>query len=123
MRMRKGAPLLFALTALLGVVQAASATHIGAFRFSSVSNACCDAQSCYSTCQQQNRVTYKLVYENVEEKRWRTCYQTVCETVNKTVQKTCYKTETHYRDCNVTKYKMVAEECTRMVPRPCWKEG
>ena len=70
MRMRKGAPLLFALAALLGAAQAASASHCGFFGFSSCSDACSDAQSCYSSCQQQNRVCYKLVYDTVEEKRW-----------------------------------------------------
>ena len=55
MRMRKGAPLLFALAALLGAAQAASASHCGFFRFSSCRDDCSDAQSCYSSCQQQNR--------------------------------------------------------------------
>lgn len=122
MRMRKEAPLLFALVALLSGVQAASASHCGAFRFSRCSNACSDAQTCYSTCQQQNRVCYKLVYDTVMEKRWHTCYKTVQETVNRQVSKTCYKDETRYRDCQVTKYKMVQEECTKPVTRTCWKD-
>jgi hypothetical protein len=122
MRMRKGAPLLFALAALLGSVQAASASHCGALRFSNLSRDCGDAQCCYSTCQQQNRVCYKLVYDEVLEKRWRTCYQTVCETVNKQVCKTCFREETRYRDCQITKYKLVSEECMKPVQRQCWKE-
>ena len=91
-------------------------------RFSSLSRACGDAQCCYSTCQQQNKVCYKLVYEDVQEKRWRTCYQTVCETVNRQVCKTCYREETHYKDCHVTKYKTVIEECMKPVTRHCVKE-
>ena len=63
MRMRKGATLLIAVAALLGAVQTASASHCGFFRFSSCSNGCSDAQSCYSSCQQQNRVCYKLAYD------------------------------------------------------------
>jgi len=122
MRMRKGAPLFFALAALLGLAQAASASHCGALRFSSLSRACGDAQCCYSACQQQNRVCYKLVYDDVIEKRWHTCYKTVCETVNKQVCKTCYKEEVRYKDCHVTKYKTVEEVCMRNVMRPAWKE-
>ena len=76
MKMRKGAPLLFALATLLSMVPVASASHCGA-----VSYACCDgcgdAQGCFSACQQQNRVCYKLVYDTVMEKRWHTCYKTV----------------------------------------------
>src|SRR5262245_52065573 len=67
MRIRTGATLLFALTALLGAAQAASASHCGFFRFSSCRDACCDVQNCYSSCQTQNRVCYKLVYDCVEE--------------------------------------------------------
>src|SRR5882724_4971074 len=91
MKMRKGAPLLIALAALFGAAQVASAQTCGAGRFSSCGNADCDAQCCFSTCQQQNRVCYKLVYDTVMEKRWHTSYKTVCETVNKEVTKTCYK--------------------------------
>ncbi len=124
MRMRKGAPLLFALAALLGLAQAASASTCGAARFSIFRKANCDAQSCYSSCQQQNRVCYKLVYDTVEEKRWHTTYQTVRETVNKAVTRTCFKEEckTMYRECRVTKYKNVMEECTRQVSKTCWKD-
>src|SRR5215210_7155258 len=101
MRMRKGAPLLFALAAMLGLAQAASAGPLGLHRFSVMRNTDCDAQCCYSSCQQQNRVCYKLVYDTVEEKRWHTCYKTVCETVNKQVTKVCYRDEckTMYRNC------------------------
>ena len=107
MKMRKVAPLLFALAALLGSAQAASASHCGFFRFSSCRDSCGDAQNCYSSCQQQNRVCYKLVYDTVEKKTWHTCYQTVQEVVQKQVTRTCYKDEckTMYRDCHVTKYK------------------
>src|SRR5688572_29499126 len=124
MRMRKGAPLLFALVALLGAIQSASASHCGAARFSIFRNANCDAQNCYSSCQEQNRVCYKLVYDNVMEKRWHTSYKTVCETVNKQVTRTCYRDEckTMYRDCHVTRYKDVVQECYRPVTRTCWKE-
>src|SRR5947207_2344275 len=115
MRMRKGAPLVIALAALFGMVQLASASECGAARFSIFRNANCDAQCCYPSCQQQNRVCYKLVYDTVLEKRWHTCYKTVCETVNKEVTKTCYKEEckTVMKECHVTKHKTVYEECTR----------
>src|ERR1051325_454889 len=124
MRMRKGAPLLFALLVLLSAAQAASASFCGAGRFSIFKNANCDAQCCYSSCQQQNRVCYKLVFDTVEQKRFHTTYQTVCETVNKQVTRTCFKDEckTMYRDCHVTKYKDVVQECYRPVQRTCYKE-
>ncbi len=124
MRMRKGAPLLLALAALLSGVQVASAQHCGAGRFSIFRNANCDAQSCYSSCQQQNRVCFKLVYDTVEEKRFHTTYQTVVEKVNKQVTRTCFKDEvkTYYKDCHVTKYKDVVQECYRPVQKTCWKE-
>ncbi|MSQ96505.1 MAG: hypothetical protein EXR98_18410 [Gemmataceae bacterium] len=124
MKIRKGAPLLFALAVLLGVAQAASASYCGAARFSILRKADCDAQCCYSTCQQQNRVCYKLVYDTVEQKRWHTCYQTVRETVNKQVTRTCYKEEckTMHRACHVTKYKDVQEQAVRNVSRTCWKD-
>src|SRR5262249_41382693 len=122
MRLHKGAPLLLALAVLLGASQTAFAQRCGFFRFSSCSDACGDAQNCYSSCQQQNRVCYKLVYDTVEEKRWHTCYKTVCEVVNKEVTRCREECRTMYRDCHVTKYKNVMEECTRMVPKTCFKE-
>jgi len=122
MILRKGAPLLFALVALLGAADAASASHCGFFRFSRCKDACSDAQNCYSSCQQQNRVCYKLVYDTVEEKRWHTCYKTVCETVNKQVTRYREECQTRYRECQVTKHKDVMEESTRQVRRTCWKD-
>ena len=60
----------------------------------------CDAQCCFSDCQQQCKTSYQLVYDTVLEKRWHTCYQTVHETVMKPVCKTCYRTikETCYKN-------------------------
>src|SRR2546421_636298 len=115
MRMRKGAPLLFAMAALLGAVQSASASHCGFFRFSACRDACSDAQNCYSSCQQQNRVSYRLVYDEVQEKRWHTCYQTVCETENRQVTRYRDECKTMYKECHVTKYKDVMQECWRPV--------
>jgi hypothetical protein len=122
--MRKGAPLLFALAALLGAAQAASASHCGFFRFSSCRDACCDAQNGFSSSQQQNRVCYKLVYDTVEQKRWHTCYKTVTEMCPKQVTRTCFKevAETRYRDCHVTKYRQEIQECHRPVQRTLYKE-
>ncbi len=121
MKMRKGAPLLFALATLLSAVPVASASTCGA-----VSYACCDgcgdAQNCFSVCQQQNRVCYRLVYDNVMEKRWHTCYKTECYTNQ--VTKTCFREEcqTRFRECHVTRYKDVMVECCKQVQRTCWKE-
>ena len=127
MKMRKGAPLLIALVALLGAAQAASASHCGAVGYDSCSEGCSDAQSCFPACQQQSRVCYKLVYDTVMEKRWHTCYKTVCETVNKQVCKTCFKDEckTMYRECHVTKCKDGDRKrkcCRNRQPKTCWKE-
>ena len=93
MRMRLGAPLLAALVGLLGAVQPAAAGDCGAAKYASCPEPCCDAQCCFSSCQQQCRTCYKLVYDTVLEKRWHTCYQTVQETVMKPVCKTCYREE------------------------------
>ena len=57
------------------------------------SNPCCDAQSCYPSCQQQNRVCYKLVWDTVTEKRWHTCYKPLQETITKQVCRTVWKEE------------------------------
>ena len=86
MRMRLGAPLLAALVSLLGAVQHASASHCGAEKYTCCAAApCCDAQCCFTACQQQCCTCYKLVYDQVLEKRWHTCYKTVHETVMKPV--------------------------------------
>lgn len=124
MKMRMGAPLLFALIALLGATQAATASHCGAARFSIFRNNSCDAQNCYSSCQQQNRVTYKLVYDTVEEKRWHTSYKTETVTVNKQVTRVCYKDEckTMYKQCQVTKCREEMQECSRPVTRTLFKD-
>jgi hypothetical protein len=122
MIMRKGAPLLFALAALLGAAQTASASHCGFFRFSSCSDPCCDVQNCYSSCQQQNRVCYKVVYDTVEEKRWHTCYKTVCEMCTKQVTRCREECKTMYKECQVTKYRNEMVECSRQVQRCCWKD-
>ncbi len=124
MKMRKRAPLLFALIALLGAAQAASASHCGAARFSIFRNTGCDAQNCFSSCQQQNRVTYKLVYDTVEEKRWHTSYKNETITVNKQVSRVCYKDEcrTMYKECKVTKCREEMQECSRPVRRTLYKD-
>src|SRR5262249_34218785 len=93
MRMRMGAPLLVALCSLFGAVQYASAQTCGAARYSGCCPPSCDAQTCFSSNCGESRPSYRLVYDNVMEKRWHTCYKTVCETVNKTVTKTCYREE------------------------------
>src|SRR3954471_22070015 len=105
MRMRLGAPLLVALVGLLGAVQQAAASHCcGAATYSACPESCCDAQCCFTPCQQQCRTCYKLVYDTVLEKRWHTCYQTVQETVMKQVCKTCYREEckTCFKPCYET---------------------
>src|SRR5687767_4139038 len=116
MRMRMGAPL-FALVALFGALQPASASHVGAGRFSIFHKPCCDAQCCFSSCQQQNKTCYKLVWDTVEEKRWHTTYKTVQETVHKQVCKTICKDEvkTCYRPVQKTCYKDVVQECVKPV--------
>src|SRR5207244_968431 len=124
MRIRKGVPLLVALVGLFAANQVATATHCGAGRFSGCADTSCDAQCCYSACQQQNRVCYKLVYDTVEEKRWHTTYKTVCETVNKQVTKTCYRDEckTVCRPVTKTCYKEVQCTVNRPVVETCMKE-
>ena len=109
MRMRLMAPLAVALLTLLGSAKPASAQLCGASTYSCCSQPSCDAQCCFSSCQQQCRTCYKLVYDNVLEKRWQTCYQTVQETVMKQVCKTCYRDEckTCYKPCYQTCYKTV----------------
>src|SRR6478752_5787896 len=87
MRMRLGATLLVAMASLLTAGSQARATHCGASGFSNCCDSSCDAQCSYSSCAQQNRVCYKLVYDTVVEKRWHTCYKNVCETVMKPVTK------------------------------------
>src|ERR1700682_509083 len=93
MRMRLEAPLLIALAALIGSVQPASAAHCGAAKYTSCCEPTSDAQCCFTSCQQQCKTCYKLVYDTVLEKRWHTCYQNVQETVMKPVTKTCYREE------------------------------
>src|SRR4029077_10936495 len=125
MRMRMGAPrfaspLLVALVSLLALgTSRASASHCGACGFSIFQKPSCDAQCCFSSNQEQNKVVYKLVYDTVTEKRWHTTYKTVQETVNKQVTKTCYKDEckTMYRQVQKHCCKDVVEECTRPVKR------
>jgi len=119
MRMRMGAPLLVALVSLLAATGSASASYCGACGFSIFQKPSCDAQTCFSPCQEQNKVVYKLVYDTVTEKRWHTTYKTVQETVCKQVTKTCYKDEckTMYRTVQKCCYKDVVQECTRPVHR------
>src|SRR4051794_34739230 len=93
MWMRKGVPLLLALMGVFAINQHATAQHCGAASYAGCCQPSSDAQCCYSACQQQNRVCYKLVHDTVYEKRWHTSYKTVCETVNQQVTKTCYKNE------------------------------
>src|SRR5215472_4458523 len=114
MRMRLGAPLLAVLVGLLGAVQHAAASDCGSAKYSSCSP-CCDAQCCFTACQQQCRTCYKLVWDTVLEKRWHTCYRTVQETVMKPVCKTCYREEckTCYKTCYETVYKTVQETRTK----------
>src|SRR5262249_50328932 len=103
MRMRLMAPLL-ALASLFGLSQIASAQHCGVSTYGCCTQPVCDAQCCFGVCQQQCRTAYKLVYDDVLEKRWQTCYRTVQETVMKQVCKTCYRDEcqTCYKPCYQT---------------------
>src|SRR6476661_4346241 len=119
MRMRLGAPLAVAVVGLLWAASPANAAFNGATKYANCPQSCCDAQSCFSSVQQQCRTRYQLVYDNVLEKRFHTTYQTVNETVMKQVCKTCYRTEqkTCYKTCRETTYKMV--EC--QVQKPCYQ--
>src|SRR5438270_5297098 len=122
MRMRLGAPLLAALVGLLGAVQQATAGNCGCEKYSA--QPCCDAQCCFTSCQQQCKTCYKLVYDTVLEKRWHTCYKTVQETVMKQVCETCYREEckTCYKPCYQTCYKTVQQECCKPCYQTCWKD-
>src|SRR5438552_18155752 len=124
MRMRLGAPLLAAVVGLLGAVQLAAAGDCGATRYGSGTQPCCDAQCCFTSCQNQCRTCYKLVYDTVLEKRWQTSYRTVNETVMQQVQKTCYRNEcrTCYKTQQCTVMKTVQEECTKPCYSTCWKD-
>ena len=104
---------LVALAGLFGSARTASAQNCGAATYSGCSSSpCCDAQSNFSCCQQQCRPGYRLVYDNVLEKRWQTCYKNVNETVMRQVTKTCYKTEcqTCFKNVTETCYRTVMEE-------------
>src|SRR5262245_31745761 len=115
MRMRLGAPLLAALVGLLGAVQTARASHCGAGNYDCCPQNSCDAQCCFTSCKQQCRPCYKLVYDTCLETRWHTCYQNVTETVMKPVCKTCYREEcrTCYKPCYETCYKTVQQPCRK----------
>jgi len=93
MRMRLGVPLLAAVAGLLGAVHPAAAANCGACSYSGCAQPTCDAQCCFTSCQQECKPKYKLVYDNVLETRWHTCYQTQQECVMKPVCKTCYREE------------------------------
>ncbi|HEX4592109.1 MAG TPA: hypothetical protein VH120_19405, partial [Gemmataceae bacterium] len=80
MRMRLGAPLAVAVAGLLWAAAPAHAAFLGATKYACCPQPCCDAQSCFGSCQQQCRTRYQLVYDTVLEKRFHTCYQTVTET-------------------------------------------
>src|SRR5688572_24951977 len=124
MRMRLGALLLMASASLLAQVQSASASHCGAAKYGSCSSPCSDAQTCFTSCQQQCKPTYKIVYDNVIEKRWHTTYKTVHETVMKPVKKTCYREEcrTEMKTCHETCYKTVQQEVCKPCYKTCYKE-
>ena len=81
MRTRLGVPLLMAVAGLLWLGGHARAAHCGAGSYSNCSTPCCEAQCCFSECQQQCKTCYQLVYDTVLEKRWHTCYKNVTETV------------------------------------------
>ena len=119
MSKRLGAPLVAAVVGLFWAANPASAALLGATKYANCPDSCCDAQSCFSSVQQQCRTRYQLVYDTVLEKRFHTCYQTVRETVMKPVCKTCYRTEqkTCYKTCRETQYKQV--EC--QVQKPCYQ--
>jgi len=57
MRMRLGVPLLVAVVGLLGAVRPAAASNCGADKYTNCGNPCCEAQCCFSSCQQQCRIT------------------------------------------------------------------
>src|SRR5262249_56544925 len=112
LRMLLGASLMVALAGLFGAATTAAASHCGAANYNCCPQPQCDAQCCFSSCQQECRTCYKLVYDTVLEKRWQTCYRTVQETVMKPVCKTCYRNEcrTCYKTCNETHYKTVQQD-------------
>jgi hypothetical protein len=122
--MRLGAPLVAAVVGLLGAVQTAAAGHCGADKYASCSEPSCDAQCCFTPCQQQCKTCYKLVWDTCLEKRWKTCYQTVQETHTKQVCKTCYREEcrTCYKPCYETAYRTVCETVCKPRYETCWKE-
>src|SRR5437763_13052529 len=124
MRMRLGAPLLAAVVGLLGAVQLAAAGDCGATRYASGTQPCCDAQCCFTSCQQQCKTCYKLVYDTLLEKRWHPFYQNVQETVMKPVTKTCYREECKpcYKPCYETCYKTVQQTICKPVYETCFKE-
>src|SRR5260221_4254463 len=117
MRMRLGAPLVLAAAGLFWAAAPAQAAHCGSTLFQPKS-ACCDAQSCFNSCEQGTRTSFKLVWDNVTEKRFHVCHQTVCATVMKPVCKTCYRTEqrTGYRQEKCVQF---ANE-QRTVTKPCY---
>src|SRR5271165_2430575 len=123
MRMRLAAPLLVGLVGLCAV-NSASASHCGAGSYGCTDQPTCDAQCCFPAQCQQTRTVYKLVWDNVLEKRWHTCYQTVPETVMKQVTKTCYRDEvkTCYKTVHETCWKTVTETCCKPVTETCWKD-
>src|SRR5205807_2051819 len=123
MRIRLAAPLL-AAAALFGGIRSAAASHCGADGYGCCPEPCCDAQSCFPTCQQECKPSYKLVWDTVMEKRWHTCYHTVHETVMKPVCKTCYREEckTCYKTCHETCYHEVCETVCKPCQKTCYKE-
>ena len=92
----------------------ASGPYCGCVNFSA--SPCCDAQSCFPACQQQSRICYKLVCENVQEKRWHTCYKTVQKTVNEQVCRTIMKPEIRQVSCPSIKRVLVDQTREIMVP-------
>jgi len=124
MKLRMGALLWLSVICTLASVQStrASGPFCGAGSYGS--NPCCDAQSCYPSCQQQNRICYKLVWDTVTEKRWHTCYKPVQETITKQVCKTVWKEEckTLQRQVQKVVCQDVSVECVRPVQKTVMKE-
>ena len=119
MRMRIGALVWLSVVVSLAAVHSASAIgpYCGCANYSASPS--CDAQSCFPACQQQSRVRYQLVWENVQEKRWHTCYKTVQKIVDKQVCKTVWKTETQTVQCPQEKivYNDVPKEILERVSK------
>src|SRR5438270_4624621 len=117
-RKQWGMPLGVAVVGLLWAASTSQAAHCGCTSFPSGGHPC-DAQCCFNAAQQQTRTSYRLVWDNVLEKRFHVCHQTVCERSMKPVCKTCVRIEqrTCYNECQETAWRTEQMNVTRPVYR------